>query len=80
MPIVIQSKGKQHCRDIKREACNFFYLTGGRSKSFIECIKMALEDHVTMLREEAIIMGKSKKLSEPVPVIIEKENPSIDNL
>jgi hypothetical protein len=58
MSIVFQSKGLQHCRDIKRDAMTFWYLYGGAVKDFNECIKIALKDHRDLLREEATITGR----------------------
>ena len=50
--ICYQAKGLQHCRDIKKDALTYFYLFGGKEKSFAMCIKLALDDHVKSLQEE----------------------------
>ena len=48
-----QSKGMQHCRDIKKDALTYWYLFGGNVKDMKVCIKLALEEHVKLLQEEA---------------------------
>lgn len=63
-----QAKGLQHCRDIKRDAMNFYYLTGGKCNNIKECIKMALDDHVRLLREETKIMERLRSEEAPTPV------------
>jgi len=62
-----QAKGMEHCREIKRDAMNFYYLTGGNTKDFKVCIKMALADHVRLLQEETRIMKRLRKEDAPVP-------------
>ena len=71
MPIIVQSKGLQHCRDIKREALNFWHLTGGKTKDLKECIKMALVDHVKLLQEEEEIIQRLQKREAPHMVRVE---------
>lgn len=63
-----QSKGLQHCIDIKRDAMNFYYLTGGNTKDFKECIRMALADHVRLLKEETQLFESLKRKEAPQPV------------
>lgn len=65
---VKQSKGLQHCRDIKRDALNFYYLTGGITRDLKLCIKMALDDHVRLLKEDVKIMKRLKTEEAPTPV------------
>ena len=72
MPIVLQSKGLQHCKDIKKDALSHWYLFGGTAKTIEECIKIALEDHVKMCQEEAIIMGKE---NPPLAAVGGEDNP-----
>ena len=57
MPIAFQSKGLQHCKDIKKDALSYWYLFGGTARSLEECIKLALEDHVKMCQEEARLLS-----------------------
>lgn len=64
-----QAKGLQHCRDIKRDAMNFYWLTGGNTQDMRVCIKMALDDHVKMLQQDVAAMEKLRKEMEaPTPV------------
>lgn len=63
-----QSKGLQHCRDIKRHATNFYYLTGGDLNDIKECIKLALADHVRLLKEETKIVERLRTANAPQPV------------
>ena len=40
-----------HCRQIKRDAADYYYLTGGVMIDFPKCIRKALENHVELLRD-----------------------------
>ena len=64
--ISFQAKGIQHCRDIKKDALTYWYLFGGNEKDMKTCIKLALEDHVKLLQEEASMISISKN-NEAVP-------------
>jgi len=68
--IARQSKGLQHCKDIKKDALNYWYLFGGNIRDMKKCIEIALEDHVKLLQEEAEMMGRAKIKEEP-PLAIE---------
>ena len=73
MPLVHQSKGLQHCKDIKKDALTFYYLFGGPVREFKKCLKIALEDHVRMVQEEAVIMGKIS--NSTLPIVREEYDP-----
>ena len=54
----------QHCRNIKKDATTYFYLFNGNVKDFNECIKLALADHVKLLREESEMLRNIKQREE----------------
>lgn len=51
MPIVVQSVGKRHIKNIAQAAWNM-YSVATSGISYRECVKIALEDHRKLVEEE----------------------------
>lgn len=51
MPIVIQEKGKKHCRNIRNHALDIRRLSG-YTLDWVECLKAALESHRQLIADE----------------------------
>ena len=66
MSIIIQKKGKDHILEIRKEACNYWQLTGGRIYDWSDCLRMALEDHVAILWEQEAAIEKQLQKSLPI--------------
>ncbi len=61
--IVPQAKGKQHCKNIQKDAKelwdNGYHLAG---YSWIDCIKLALEDHRRLVEEQMALIGRREEV------------------
>ena len=53
MPIVVQSKGKKHCKDIQKAAWDMYRLAPGTLKKPWEYyLKQAIEDHRRLVEDQ----------------------------
>ena len=59
MPIVVQSKGLEHIRSLRKNAAQLYDIMR-HCHSWEDCIKMAMEDHVRLLEAEQALRKREE--------------------